>query len=136
MKLQLLYFGIVRERLGRREESRELPGGATVGDLLDELASSHGIFTLGAGSIRIAVNREYVEKDHVLADGDEVAVIPPVAGGSSPPVAAASLPRDVAASSPPVAAASSPRDASTLVTSGFPSHVAAGCWPFHHARGQ
>jgi molybdopterin converting factor subunit 1 len=87
MKLQLLYFGIVRERLGLREESRDIESGATVGDLLAELAESHGIFALGAGSIRIAVNREYVEKDHVLADGDEVAVIPPVAGGSSMPVA-------------------------------------------------
>ncbi len=92
MKLQLLYFGIVRERLGRREEAREVRSGATVGDLLAELAESHGIFALGAGSIRIAVNREYVEKDHVLADGDEVAVIPPVAGGSLPPVAGGALP--------------------------------------------
>jgi molybdopterin converting factor subunit 1 len=95
MKLQLLYFGIVRERLGLREESREIKSGATVGDLLGELAASHGIFALGAGSIRIAVNREYVEKDHVLADGDEVAVIPPVAGGSSMTVAGR-LPVDLA----------------------------------------
>jgi len=106
VKLQLLYFGIVRERLGRRDESREIGSGATVGDLLAELAESHGIFALGAGSIRIAVNREYVEKDHVLADGDEVAVIPPVAGGSSPPVAGDSSP------------------------------VTADCWPFLAARGQ
>jgi molybdopterin converting factor subunit 1 len=100
MKLQLLYFGIVRERLGLREESREIASGATVGDLLGELAESHGIFALGAGSIRIAVNREYVEKDHVLADGDEVAVIPPVAGGSSTPVVADS-PADAADSDSP-----------------------------------
>ncbi len=84
VKLQLLYFGIVRERLGRREESRELATGATVGDLLEDLAASHGIFALGAGVLRVAVNREYVEKDHRLADGDEVAVIPPVAGGCRP----------------------------------------------------
>jgi MoaE-MoaD fusion protein len=87
VKLQILYFGIVRERLGRREDSREMKSGATVGDLMTELAASDNILALGAGSIRIAVNREYVEKDHVLAEGDEVAVIPPVAGGSVPPVA-------------------------------------------------
>jgi MoaE-MoaD fusion protein len=87
VKLRLLYFGIVRERLGRREESREVKQGATVGELLEELAASHGIFALGAGSIRIAVNREYVEKDHVLASDDEVAVIPPVAGGIEGPAA-------------------------------------------------
>lgn len=82
MKLRLLYFGIVRERLGRREETRECADGATVGQLLAELSGTHAIFALGAGVIRIAVNREYVGEDHVLADNDEVAVIPPVAGGS------------------------------------------------------
>jgi len=81
LKLRLLYFGIVREKLGRREEVRECKSGATVEELLVELAASHDIFALGAGSLRIAVNREYVFNDHVLADDDEVAVIPPVAGG-------------------------------------------------------
>ena len=81
MKLHLLYFGIVRERLGRREESRECADGATVGELLAELSGTHGIFALGAGVLRVAVNREYVDNDRVLADNDEVAVIPPVAGG-------------------------------------------------------
>ena len=81
MKLRLLYFGIVREKLGRSEETRECRGGLTVGQLLEELAASHGIFAIGAGSIRIAVNREYVDHGQVLADNDEVAVIPPVAGG-------------------------------------------------------
>ena len=81
MKLRLLYFGIVRERLGRREESRDFAAVSTVGELLAELARSDDILALGAGSLRIAVNREYVSDSHVLADGDEVAVIPPVAGG-------------------------------------------------------
>ena len=83
MKLQLLYFGILRERLGRREESRELRDGSTVAELMATLAESHGIFALGAGSLRVAVNREYVDGAHVLRDGDEVAVIPPVAGGTA-----------------------------------------------------
>jgi molybdopterin converting factor subunit 1 len=113
MKLQLLYFGIVRERLGLREESREIASGATVGELLDELAESHGIFALGAGSIRIAVNREYVEKDHVLADGDEVAVIPPVAGGSTIP----------------------PADDSRALVANSDSPWQPSCWPFPAARG-
>ena len=81
MKLRVLYFGIVRERLGRRQETREIAGGSTVGDFLGELARTDDILALGAGSLRIAVNREYVGDTHVLADGDEVAVIPPVAGG-------------------------------------------------------
>ncbi|HYB98274.1 MAG TPA: molybdopterin converting factor subunit 1 [Candidatus Limnocylindrales bacterium] len=82
MKLRVLYFGIVRERLGRRVEDVECDAGSTVGDLLGLLASRHDIFALGAGSIRVAVNREYVDPAHALADSDEVAIIPPVAGGA------------------------------------------------------
>lgn len=81
MTLNLLYFGLVREKLGRREEVREVRTGLTVGGLLEELAASHSLFALGAGVLRVAVNREYVDADHRLHDGDEVAVIPPVAGG-------------------------------------------------------
>lgn len=84
MKVRLLYFGILRERLGRREETRSCAAGATVADLLAGLSTDHGIFSLGAGVLRVAVNREYVDEDHVLAEDDEVAVIPPVAGGATP----------------------------------------------------
>lgn len=78
----MLYFGLVRERLGRREESVELADGATVAELLDTLAARYDVFALGAGSLRVAVNREYADAACVLAEGDEVAVIPPVAGGA------------------------------------------------------
>lgn len=81
MQVRLLYFGIVRERLGKRGESHDCREGLTVGGLLQELSASHGLFALGAGVLRVAVNREYVDEDHRLSDGDEVAVIPPVAGG-------------------------------------------------------
>jgi molybdopterin converting factor subunit 1 len=81
VKLHLRYFGIVRERLGRREEILDAAAGTTVGELLVRLARTHDIFALGAGSLRVAVNREYVDDEHPLNDGDEVAVIPPVAGG-------------------------------------------------------
>ncbi len=82
MKLNLLYFGILRERLGRASEQREFPGELTVQQLLQELGRTDNLLALGAGSIRVAVHREYVDSAHVLADGDEVALIPPVAGGS------------------------------------------------------
>jgi molybdopterin converting factor subunit 1 len=81
MTVRLLYFGIVRERLSRSGEDVELPEGATVGSLLEELAARYDIFRLGAGSIRVAVNRDYVDSSHELSANDEVAVIPPVAGG-------------------------------------------------------
>ncbi|MFT4571597.1 MAG: molybdopterin converting factor subunit 1 [Hyphomicrobiaceae bacterium] len=81
MQLRVLYFGIVRERIGTREEAIELGDGSDVAALLAELASRHDVFSLGAGSLRVAVNQDYVDVAHPLADGDEVAIIPPVAGG-------------------------------------------------------
>jgi molybdopterin converting factor subunit 1 len=81
VRLHVLYFGLVRERLGRRTEELECEAGTTVSRLLELLAGRHDIFSLGAGSIRVAVNREYVDGSHVLSDADEVAIIPPVAGG-------------------------------------------------------
>ena len=82
MRLKLLYFGLVREKLGRGEETHEAADGITVDGLLEELSARHGLFALGAGVLRVAVNREYVGGDHALRDGDEVAIIPPVAGGT------------------------------------------------------
>lgn len=82
MTVRVLYFGILRERLGRKSEDVECSEGASVGELLSALAERHSLFALGAGSLRVAVNREYVANDHRLQAGDEVAIIPPVAGGT------------------------------------------------------
>jgi len=81
MEVEVLYFGIVREKLSSGGETVDLPAGATVADLLEVLRARLGTDNRGAGSIRVAVNREYVDSGHVLRDRDEVAVIPPVSGG-------------------------------------------------------
>lgn len=81
MRVRVLYFGIVRERLGIREESFEMSAGTTVAGLVKSLAQKHGDLAKGVDKIRMAVNLEYVESDHELLDDDEVAVIPPVSGG-------------------------------------------------------
>lgn len=81
MKVNVLYFGIVRERLGRGEEVLELGSPATVADLLGLLENRYGSLQIGVDSLRVAVNREYVDSSQSLSDNDEVAVIPPVSGG-------------------------------------------------------
>jgi len=81
MHVRVLYFGIVRERLGLREETLELPPGSTVQDLLRTLAGRHAGFGTGAASLRVAVNEEYVDSTATLSENDEVAIIPPVSGG-------------------------------------------------------
>lgn len=82
MKLRVLYFAVFRERLRKDEEDLELPDGATVATALDALGARHADVAKLRGRFRVAVNQDFVDDDHALHDGDEVALIPPVAGGS------------------------------------------------------
>ncbi len=81
MRVRVLSFGILRERLGLSEEFLDVAEGATAGDATSLLSRRHGDLSAGVASLRLAVNLEYVGPSHVLSDGDEVAVIPPVSGG-------------------------------------------------------
>jgi molybdopterin synthase catalytic subunit len=78
MRVTLLAFGILRDHL-RTTGRLDLPAGSTVGDLLSHLAPENSV---PWASIAVAVNQEYVTAGHALADGDEVALLPPVSGGS------------------------------------------------------
>ena len=84
MEIQVLYFAVFRERLGRSEQSLALANGATVGDAIAALANEHAAIAQLRGRFRVAVNQDFVDDDHVLRDGDELALIPPVAGGVGP----------------------------------------------------
>jgi molybdopterin converting factor subunit 1 len=81
MIVHVLYFGIVRERIGLGEEAVELRAGSTVAELAAILSIKHGDLAAGVATLRLAVNLNYVDPDTVLQDDDEVAVIPPVSGG-------------------------------------------------------
>jgi molybdopterin synthase catalytic subunit len=70
-------FAGLREQAGARERELELPAGAVVGDVWAAL----GLGDEPPGLL-FAVNRAYAERSAALAPGDEVAVIPPVSGGS------------------------------------------------------
>jgi MoaE-MoaD fusion protein len=82
MRIHVLYFAVFRERLGRDEEDIDVADGATVAQAIDELAARHADIGKLRGRFRVAVNQEFADDDHALRDGDEVALIPPVAGGS------------------------------------------------------
>jgi MoaE-MoaD fusion protein len=70
-------FAMLRERAGAPELVLELPDGARVRDALDSLSGlAEGL------PLVLAVNREYAAEDRVLDPGDELALIPPVSGGS------------------------------------------------------
>jgi molybdopterin converting factor subunit 1 len=83
MHVRVLYFAVFRERLARDEDSLELPDTATVRDAIDALAARHAAIAQLRGRFRVAVDHELVGDDHALADGVELALIPPVAGGAS-----------------------------------------------------
>jgi molybdopterin converting factor subunit 1 len=82
MRISVLYFAVFRERIGRDEDVIELADGATVRDAIDALAANHPAIAALRGKFRCAVNQDFIDEDRVLADRDELALIPPVAGGT------------------------------------------------------
>jgi molybdopterin synthase catalytic subunit len=82
MRITLLAFGTLRDHLGPSTGSLELPQGSTVRDLLIRCRTLVPANTIPWSAIAVAVNQEYVPAPHPLADGDEVALLPPVSGGA------------------------------------------------------
>ncbi len=77
MLVTVRLFAMLRERAGAGEIELDLPDGARVSDALESLGD------LAAGlPLVMAVNREYAPAEQVLDAGDELALIPPVSGGS------------------------------------------------------
>jgi molybdopterin converting factor subunit 1 len=84
IKVRVLYFAVLRERLGRTSEECELPPGTTVAELLSRLAQRNpGLATL-LPVLKVAVNLEFAVVNRILKEHDEVALLPPVSGGAAP----------------------------------------------------
>lgn len=81
ISLKVLCFAAARELVGRAELPWTIAAGATVASLREALFERYPALAGHARSLRFAVNGEYAKDDRVLREGDEVAVIPPVAGG-------------------------------------------------------
>ncbi|MEQ8425274.1 MAG: MoaD/ThiS family protein [Cyclobacteriaceae bacterium] len=79
MKYTLKTFGITREIMGGKEIAFEMEG-KNVAALRDELLSRFPEMK-SLKSLLIAVNNAYAEDETVLAESDEIALIPPVSGG-------------------------------------------------------
>jgi len=74
-------FARLRDLTGTPEMTREVAPGATVGSLWQQLATEFPEIASYERSISTAVNADYARRNQVLADGDEVAFLPPVSGG-------------------------------------------------------
>ena len=82
MQVRILLFGVLKDIFQRSEELLELASGSTVSELLDhyrQIAPEKGEFF---HSLALAVNQQYASPNHELQDGDEVALLPPVSGGT------------------------------------------------------
>jgi molybdopterin synthase catalytic subunit/molybdopterin converting factor small subunit len=95
MRVKILAFGMLREELGGIG-SLELPAGATVSDLIracrERAPGKRGLWA----TIAVAVNQEYASSGQMLAEGDEVALLPPVSGGTGKTKPAAKAARTIA----------------------------------------
>jgi molybdopterin converting factor subunit 1 len=82
VKVTVLYFAAVRDLVGQDEERLDLPDTVTtVTALGDHLAAIHPALAGRLGSVRFARNEEFAAAGDLLASGDVIALIPPVAGG-------------------------------------------------------
>ncbi|MEA2639222.1 MAG: MoaE-MoaD fusion protein [Chloroflexota bacterium] len=82
MRVSVRLFASVREAIGTSQVLVDLPDAATAADLSSILQSTYPDVR-GIPEARVSVNYEYVEANHVIKANDEVALIPPVSGGSA-----------------------------------------------------
>ena len=80
MRVRSLFFASYRDLVGAEELELDLAEGATVRQLVDQVRSRPGADAIPETPV-VAVNREYASVETPLREGDEVAFIPPVAGG-------------------------------------------------------
>lgn len=83
--MRILYFAWLKDKIGRSSEELAQPDDvADVAALIAWLKARGGEYAEAFADpklVRVAVNHEYVQLDHPVADGDEVAFFPPVTGG-------------------------------------------------------
>jgi len=83
MRITVRLFAMQRELLGWKQAPLDLVEGATIEDAWDALVARYPALASSGASVRFARNGRYAERTDALAEGDELALIPPVAGGSA-----------------------------------------------------
>jgi MoaE-MoaD fusion protein len=83
MKVEVRYFAVLRDRLGVSREEVEVPTGGDVATVLATIAKKRPAIAPLLPRVQVAVNQVVVVATTPLDDGDEVALLPPVAGGAA-----------------------------------------------------
>jgi molybdopterin synthase catalytic subunit len=82
MQVKVLFFGMLKDIVGRAEEQLDLPGNALLGGVFAHYADRFPRLREMSGSIVLAKNHEFADPSAAVSEGDEVALLPPVSGGS------------------------------------------------------
>ncbi len=82
VRIRVLFFGLLRDIVGVREDTLEVAEGASVGTVFEHYAVKAPRLREVSSSIVLALNQQFSEPQAALKDGDEVAFLPPVSGGS------------------------------------------------------
>ena len=82
MLVRILFFGVLKDLAGQGGESINLPDDATLGDVLNHYEARIPRLREWVSSIAMSVNQEYAGPDAKLNQGDEIALLPPVSGGT------------------------------------------------------
>jgi molybdopterin converting factor subunit 1 len=96
MRVTVLFFGVLKEMLSTESQTLDLPQGATVDAVLGYFRERMPQQPKLWSTLAVAVNQSYAPSGCLLRDGDEVALLPPVSGGSAPIIALVTEPIDSA----------------------------------------
>jgi len=83
MKIRVLFFGVTHDLAGLQQEEAEIPEGSSLDGLWERYAARFPRLNDLSTVLLLAVNQEIANRARVLQDGDEVAFLPPVSGGSN-----------------------------------------------------
>ncbi len=123
MRVTVLFFGVLKESIGRAEEQVEIPPGSTLATVFQRYSERFETLRDRHSSILFARNREFASPDTALSENDEVAFLPPVSGGSgaqddAPSEHVFSITRDVIVSAELARQLQRPEDGAVVIFEG------------------
>ena len=115
MQVRVLFFGALRDLLGRSDDALTLPEGARLADLLNHYEAELPRLKDFLPAIALSINQEYASPGAALHDRDEVALLPPVSGGKTH----VALVRERIATETVLAETKQPQDGAVVVFEGI-----------------
>lgn len=95
VQVKLLFFASLKDIVGSRQLDIELPSGATIDDLWERLETRYPKLGPYKSIVLTSVNEDYVTREAVVCEGDEVALFPPVSGGATSEPVVSDRPREI-----------------------------------------